>query len=234
MIIDERLKDWHKQKRAEGGHIAHAHSDDHKNRLDEKLTTIQAQSEILWECTWLHFEMVEKLAPIITEPNPKENISIMDSELLSLLSAMVRATFVVENEPPRVLEMNTPFETSARLLIGRGINVYHRPPQVNVTIISAAQAGKPDSKGNFPTADEAGEISNSSGRMKYQDATGNLAVSFKNISLTGMKGTRESLIGERFCLLYESAIKVGDFTFNAQARSLPVSVQVSKDDNMEF
>jgi len=223
-IIDRRLEEWPREQPPEGGLIADARSDDHRNRLEEELLKIQEECGAFWECTSQYLEMVRRLAAIITEPNSKEKISVLKSELMSLLSNVVRATFVVEKEPPHALKMNTHFTTSVRFLIGNEVDVYNHPPQVKVFIINEDEPGSE----NFPSGEEARVLWQhidpawrSNGSKKFQLATGKLVVSFEKVSLTEIEWTRGSPVGRRFSLLFMAIIRVGNFHFSARARSLP-------------
>ena len=78
----------------------------------------------------------------------------------------------------------------------------------------------------------SGEILNNRQTMEYHQATGQLSVSFRNMSLKKIKraekkGT-ESVMDEKFALLFWSEFSIGngDFSYQVCAPSLPVVVIV--------
>lgn len=120
-----------------------------------------------------------------------------------------------------------------RLLVGGKLNVHMTPPQVKVTIISESQANillKSDKLGK--NGDASGEILNNTGTMEYQQTTRQLSVSFRNMQLKKIKraekkGT-ESVMDEKFSLLFQSQFSVGggELMFHVWTLSLPVVVIV--------
>lgn len=125
------------------------------------------------------------------------------------------------------------FTATVRLLVGGKLNVHMTPPQVKVTIISEAQANlllKNDKLSKH--SESSGEILNNTGTMEYQQATRQLAVSFRNMQLKKIKraekkGT-ESVMDEKFSLLFQSHFNVGggELMFQVWTLSLPVVVIV--------
>lgn len=125
------------------------------------------------------------------------------------------------------------FTATVRLLVGGKLNVHMNPPQVKVTIISESQANvllKNDKLGK--AGDTSGEILNNSGTMEYQQTTRQLSVSFRNMQLKKIKraekkGT-ESVMDEKFSLLFQSQFNVGggELVFQVWTLSLPVVVIV--------
>lgn len=80
--------------------------------------------------------------------------------------------------------------------------------------------------------DSSGEILNNTGTMEYQQATRQLSVSFRNMQLKKIKraekkGT-ESVMDEKFSLLFQSTFSVGggELVFHVWTLSLPVVVIV--------
>lgn len=134
------------------------------------------------------------------------------------------------------MKTNTRFTSTVRLLVGGKLNVHMSPPQVKVTIISEAQAIallRTERMGSSRSgADHSGEIVNNTGTMEYQQATRQLSVSFRNMILKKIKraekkGT-ESVMDEKFSLLFQSQFSVGggELVFQVWTLSLPVVVIV--------
>lgn len=125
------------------------------------------------------------------------------------------------------------FTATVRLLVGGKLNVHMTPPQVKVSIISEAQANILLKTEKFAQKNEgSGEILNNTGTMEYQQATKQLSVSFRNMQLKKIKraekkGT-ESVMDEKFSLLFQSAFSIGggELMFNVWTLSLPVVVIV--------
>ncbi|XP_003741491.1 signal transducer and transcription activator [Galendromus occidentalis] len=81
-----------------------------------------------------------------------------------------------------------------------------------------------------PTTEASGEIQNGNGNMEYNAASKLFSISFRNMSLKKIrraekKGT-ESVMDEKFCLLFQSVVKVGNLSFAVRTQSLPVVVIV--------
>ncbi|XP_022670376.1 signal transducer and activator of transcription 5A-like isoform X2 [Varroa jacobsoni] len=229
-IVDIELGNWQRaQQRAGNG-------EPFQNRLDQ----IQEWCEILAELIWKHLQQVQRFEVLI---NTMEKITVSPSgpalcdsltqlfgRIKLLLSALVCGTFVIEKQPPQVMKTNTRFSATVRLLVGGKLNVHMSPPQVKVSIISEAQAVVFARNEAYPSNEVSGEILNNIGAMEYHQATNQLSVSFRNMSLKKIKraekkGT-ESVMDEKFCLLFQSIVKVPEMTFAVQAQSLPVVVIV--------
>ncbi|CAA9998835.1 unnamed protein product [Nesidiocoris tenuis] len=141
-------------------------------------------------------------------------------------------TFVIEKQPPQVMKTNTRFTATVRLLVGGKLNVHMTPPHVKATIISEQQANALLKNEKAGKGDASGEILNNTGVMEYQVATRQLAVSFRNMQLKKIKraekkGT-ESVMDEKFSLLFSSQFSVGsgELMFQVWTLSLPVVVIV--------
>ncbi|KAF2881123.1 hypothetical protein ILUMI_25034 [Ignelater luminosus] len=166
-------------------------------------------------------------------PGVQDILPQLLAEITQLLSSLVTSTFIIEKQPPQVMKTNTRFTATVRLLVGGKLNVHMTPPQVKVTIISESQANillKNDKLGKGGEA--SGEILNNTGTMEYQQGTRQLSVSFRNMQLKKIKraekkGT-ESVMDEKFSLLFQSQFSVGggELMFQVWTLSLPVVVIV--------
>lgn len=102
-----------------------------------------------------------------------------------------------------------------------------------MSIISEAQANSLLKSDKMAKSGEAsGEILNNTGTMEYHQATRQLSVSFRNMQLKKIKraekkGT-ESVMDEKFSLLFQSQFSVGggELVFQVWTLSLPVVVIV--------
>ncbi|XP_028967482.1 signal transducer and activator of transcription 5A [Galendromus occidentalis] len=226
VIIDKHLADWQRAQQLAGN------GQPFGNNLNE----IQEWCEMLADIAWQHLQLVRRLEMLLTKmpttggASLKEKFSSLESQIKSILSALVSGSFVIEKQPPQVMKTNTRFQSTVRLLVGGRLNVHMSPPQVKVSIISEAQASTLARSESYPSNEVSGEILNSYGAMEYHQATRQLAVSFRNMSLKKIRRAEkkgsESVMEEKFCLLFQSVIKVANMTFYVQTRSLPVVVIV--------
>ncbi|XP_014206630.1 signal transducer and activator of transcription 5B isoform X2 [Copidosoma floridanum] len=227
-ILDDELIRWKRDQQLAGNGANFI------NNLD----AIQEWCETLAELIWLNRQQVkevERLKQRFTlEPAGVQDIlPNLNAQVTQLLSSLVTSTFIIEKQPPQVMKTNTRFTSTVRLLVGGKLNVHMTPPQVKVSIISEAQANsllKSDKMANKGEA--SGEILNNTGTMEYHQATRQLSVSFRNMQLKKIKraekkGT-ESVMDEKFSLLFQSQFSVGggELVFQVWTLSLPVVVIV--------
>ncbi|OQR70404.1 signal transducer and activator of transcription 5A-like [Tropilaelaps mercedesae] len=231
-IVDTELGNWQRGQQLAGN----------GQPIDNNLDKIQECCEVLAELIWRHLQHVhrleglintmESIMPISSGPALKDNLAQLKSRIKALLSNLVCGTFVIEKQPPQVMKTNTRFQATVRLLVGAKLSVHMSSPQVKVSIISEAQAVVTPQNGSdsYPAHEISGEILNNIGAMEYHQATKQLSVFFRNMSLKKIKRAEkkgsESVMDEKFCLLFQSMVKVADMTFSVQARSLPVVVIV--------
>ncbi|XP_014280381.1 signal transducer and activator of transcription 5B isoform X2 [Halyomorpha halys] len=226
-ILDEELIKWKREQQLAGNGA----------KFNNNLDTIQDWCENLAEINWLNRHQIKE-AERLKAKLPLDNQGVQDilpqlnAQITQLLSSLVTSTFVIEKQPPQVMKTNTRFTATVRLLVGGKLNVYMTPPQVKVTIISEAQANSLLKNEKVGKSDASGEILNNTGTMEYHTATRQLAVSFRNMQLKKIKraekkGT-ESVMDEKFSLLFSSQFSIGngELVFQVWTLSLPVVVIV--------
>ena len=171
-------------------------------------------------------------------PNQDTSVNILpelSDGLNVLLDQLVKSSFVIEKQPPQVeqcplhkqyeslilqvLKTNTRFSATIRLLVGTKLNVHMSPPVVTASIISESQANSLLRAGHTKKT-SSGDIVNNKQTMEYHQATGQLSVSFRNMSLKKIKraekkGT-ESVMDEKFALLFWSEFSIGNGEFHYQ------------------
>lgn len=103
--------------------------------------------------------------------------------------------------------------------MGTKLNVHMSPPVVTASIISESQANSLLRAGHTKKT-SSGDILNNKQTMEYHQATGQLSVSFRNMSLKKIKraekkGT-ESVMDEKFALLFWSEFSIGNGEFHYQ------------------
>ena len=126
------------------------------------------------------------------------------------------------------MKTNTRFSATIRLLVGTKLNVHMSPPVVTASIISESQANSLLRAGHTKKT-SSGDIVNNKQTMEYHQATGQLSVSFRNMSLKKIKraekkGT-ESVMDEKFALLFWSEFSIGNGEFHYQVRPYSMSLK---------
>ncbi|XP_072377045.1 signal transducer and activator of transcription 5B-like [Diabrotica undecimpunctata] len=227
-VLDEELIKWKRDQQLAGNGA------NFKSNLD----TIQEWCESLAELIWLNrqqtkeVERLKQRVPMVDPPVVADVLPHLLQEFTQLLSTLVTSTFIIEKQPPQVMKKNTRFTASVRLLVGGKLNVHMTPPQVKVTIISESQANMLLKNDKLGKNESSGELLNNIGTMEYQQSSRQLAVSFRNMQLKSIKRTEkkgsESVMDEKFSLLFQSQFSVGggELMFQVWTLSLPVAVIV--------
>jgi len=227
-ILDEELINWKREQQMHGNG---------KQFNPNKLDQIQEWCEQLAEIIWLNRHQIKecerhKSQVPIAAPGGVDMLPTLNSHITRLLSSLVTSTFIIEKQPPQVMKTNTRFTSTVRLLVGGKLNVHMTPPQVRVSIISEAQANALLKNDQMNKGDQSGEILNNTGTMEYHQSSRQLSVSFRNMQLRKIKraekkGT-ESVMDEKFSLLFQSQFSVGggELVFQVWTLSLPVVVIV--------
>ena len=207
-VLDDELIHWKRAQQLSGNGVP----------FDNNLDQIQEWCEVLAEVIWANRQQMKRIADMcqqlpLDSNGYTEQLSNLTKQITSLLSNLVTSTFIIEKQPPQVMKTNTRFTSTVRLLVGGKLNVNMTPPQVKVTIISEAQANAMLKNDKVSTGDYSGEILNNSGTMEYHSASRQLSVNFRNMQLRKIKraekkGT-ESVMDEKFSLLFQSQFKVG-------------------------
>ncbi|XP_074031027.1 signal transducer and transcription activator Stat92E isoform X1 [Leptinotarsa decemlineata] len=227
-VLDEELIKWKREQQLAGNGAI----------FNSNLDTIQEWCESLAELIWLNRQQIKEVERLkqrvpLDPPGVADVLPHLLQDFTQLLSTLVTSTFIIEKQPPQVMKTNTRFTATVRLLVGGKLNVHMTPPQVKVTIISESQANlllKNDKLGK--SGESSGEILNNTGTMEYQQNSRQLSVSFRNMQLKKIKraekkGT-ESVMDEKFSLLFQSQFSVGggELMFQVWTLSLPVVVIV--------
>ncbi|KAI1290153.1 Signal transducer and activator of transcription 5A [Halotydeus destructor] len=229
-VLDEELIKWKRGQQLSGNGLSY----------DNNLDKIQEWCETLADLIWQNRSQLRKVENFCAQvpmnnaaPNQvsiPERLVHLNNQVTTLLSSLVTSTFIIEKQPPQVMKTNTRFTSTIRLLVGGRLNVHMSPPTVKVSIISENQANAL-LKNDKITTDSSGDILNAVGTMEYHQATKQLSVNFRNMQLRKIKraekkGT-ESVMDEKFALLFQSTFKVGgELAFQVWTLSLPVVVIV--------
>ncbi|CAN8013237.1 unnamed protein product [Ixodes persulcatus] len=210
-VLDDELIKWKRAQQLGGNGTPF------DNNLDQIQEWCEALSEIIWQ-NRQQIKRVEHLAaqvPIGSASSIGERFTALNAQVTNLLSSLVTSTFIIEKQPPQVMKTNTRFTATVRLLVGGKLNVHMTPPQVKVSIIrhvTPVLLLQKNGCGIF-LREASGDILNNTGTMEYHQATRQLSVSFRNMQLRKIKraekkGT-ESVMDEKFSLLFQSQFKVG-------------------------
>ena len=129
------------------------------------------------------------------------------------------------------MKTNTRFTATVRLLVGGILNVHMAAPSVTVSIVSEGQANQLllSQSETKRTDFNAGDILNGTGTMEYQNSTKQVSATFRNLQLkkikrTEKKGTTESVMDEKFSVIFWTDFTVGELKFQLWTLSLPVVV----------
>jgi len=203
------------------------------------LDTLQEWCEGLADIIWQLRQQVRQLenlrTKLITDPQNNDiNLQELLASVTELLSNLVTGTFVIEKQPPQVMKTNTRFTATVRLLIGGVLNVHMAEPAVSVSIVSESQANQllTSAAGIQKKREDysSGDILNSQGTMEYHGASKQVSVSFRNLQLKKIKRTEkkgtESVMDEKFSVLFWTEFTVSELKFQLWTFSLPVVVIV--------
>ncbi|XP_071451764.1 signal transducer and activator of transcription 5B isoform X2 [Hetaerina americana] len=226
-VLDVELTRWKREQQLAGNGAL----------FNSNLDAIQEWCESLAELIWLNRQQIKEAEHLkqklkLDQEGMVNLLPTLNAQITQLLSQLVTSTFIIEKQPPQVMKTNTRFTSTVRLLVGGKLNVHMTPPQVKVTIISEAQANALLKSDKMAKGEASGEILNNTGTMEYHQATRQLSVSYRNMQLKKIKraekkGT-ESVMDEKFSLLFQSNFSVGggELVFQVWTLSLPVVVIV--------
>jgi len=136
------------------------------------------------------------------------------------LSELLSASFIVENQPPQVMKLVTRFPSSVTLslLVGNQLNVQMTSPEVTTCIISESQAEKLNKSVDAKVI-SGGDIVNGKSKLEFNRDVRRLRAEFRSMQLKRIKRADkkggvapDSVMEEKFCLLFESVVTVGDLS----------------------
>jgi signal transducer and activator of transcription 5B len=201
------------------------------------IEVIQEWCEGLADIIWSLKQQVKQLQTLRDKIQDPQNPDVKPNllmEITTLLYNLVKSTFIIEKQPPQVMKTNTRFTATVRLLVGGTLNIHMAAPAVTVSIVNENQAYQLlASSSNTQIRKEdfnSGDILNGTGTMEYHNTTRQVSVSFRNLQLKKIKRTEkkgtESVMDEKFSVLFWTEFHVGELEFQLWARSLPVVVIV--------
>ncbi|XP_037912152.1 signal transducer and transcription activator isoform X3 [Hermetia illucens] len=222
-VINE-LKNWQRSQ-ALGGN-----GQPYKDNLDEIQDWIEGLLEIITAARGVITKMLSYWEQYIGDS--KTILEGFVRQVMHLQESLIISSFIVEKQPPQVMKTNTRFASTVRWLIGQQLGVSAANPQVECLILSEAQAQRYFSQRpmNDCPPHSSGEITNNSSSMEFQPQSRHFTASFRNMQLKKIKraekkGT-ESVMDEKFSLLFYTTTSYGDYRIRAWTLSLPVVVIV--------
>merc|ERR1711884_832954 len=229
LVLEKELLTWQREQQMAGNGY---------NMNDSRsIEVIQEWCEGLADIIWSLKQQVKQLQTLRDKIQDPQNPDVKPNllmEITTLLYNLVKSAFIIEKQPPQVMKTNTRFTATVRLLVGGQLNVHMASPQVSVSIISEAQANlllkAPNQSQKRKEDYNSGEILNGQGNMEFHAATRQVSVTFRNLQLkrirrTEKKGT-ESVMEEKFSVLFWTEFQVGELKFQVWTLSLPVVVIV--------
>lgn len=231
VVLDQELISWKRDQKLAGNGYP----------LDNrKLDRLQEWCEGLADVIWTMRQQVRQFeglrAKMTHDPQHDNtvNIQALLAKITELLSNLVTGTFVIEKQPPQVMKTNTRFTATVRLLVGGVLNVHMEAPAVSVSIVNEHLAnqllGSPSRNPKKKEDFSSGDILNNQGAMEYHAATRQVSCSFRNLQLKKIKRTekkgQESVMDEKFSVLFWTEFQVSELKFQLWTFSLPVVVIV--------
>ncbi|XP_052803181.1 signal transducer and activator of transcription 5B-like isoform X2 [Mya arenaria] len=228
-VVDEELITW---KRRQQLALNGAPFD------SSMIDIIQGWCESLADLIWRNRVQILRVDSLRTQlpidvPDGYTDIQPELNQLVTgLLSSLVTSTFIVEQQPPQVLKKDARFSATVRLLVGGKLNLNMFPPRVKATIINEQQARGLLQSDESRRQQKCGDILNNEGQMDFHNATGQLSIVFRNMSLKNIKRADRrgaevhTVAEEKFCLHFTSEFNVGGNELKFQTLSLPVIVTV--------
>ncbi|CAH1775759.1 unnamed protein product [Owenia fusiformis] len=227
-VLEEELIKWKRHQQLAGNGAP----------FDCNLDQLQSWCESLADIIWSNRQQIKQVEslrahlPIDIPPHVPDLLPNLNTTITGLLSSLVTSTFIIEKQPPQVLKTQARFQSNVRLLVGGNLNVHMNPPAVKASIINEEQAKALLRNDSNISGENSGEILNSQGTMEYNQATQQLSIAFRNMSLRRIKradrrGT-EAVTEEKFSILFQSSFTVGagELVFKVWTLSLPVAVIV--------
>ncbi|XP_021955886.1 signal transducer and activator of transcription 5B isoform X2 [Folsomia candida] len=226
-IFQEKLFVWkfQQQKAANGFAAVNPVS------LDKVQIYLENLAELLWKSRQQVQEM-ERLRLRNAVFNDVE-CDVLLEDLVTLITNLLNAAFLVEEQPPQVMKKGNKFPTAPKvtLLIGNlHIHMSSPFPQVTTCIIREDQARTLSTSEKLVTAMS---VINDKVNLEVNGSTRRLSAKFATLQLREIKraerrgsgnNSSESVMEEKLCFLFESWLHVGDLKLRVRTLSMPVVV----------
>nr|DAA79942.1 TPA_inf: signal transducer and activator of transcription B [Anopheles melas] len=224
LVYNKYIFEWHKTQMFPEVRSTNAYS------LDEIQTWYESLAAIMWNTKdQIHLTMKSQLREHVSQEINSDLWKVM-KDVKDFIKLLLQKAFIVENQPPQVMKMNTRFCATVRLLIDNALIMKIGNPKVTVSIISEAQAQQFQNT-NAAADCSAGEIENNIGSLQYQLSNKFLA-NFSNMRLKkinrGSRKLNKRVVDEKFALLFQSTftLEQEELTVTVWTLSLPAVVIV--------
>jgi signal transducer and activator of transcription 5B len=109
--------------------------------MEVNLDMIQGWCEKLAETIWhtreqIHLASKYKKQVNVVEQNLPDDLPMLEEDVKTLLIKFITSSFVIEEQPPQVIQIHTRFNSTLRLLVGNTLNIKMNNPLVTVSIVS--------------------------------------------------------------------------------------------------
>ena len=224
--IMNNLMVWKKEQQLSGNGFQMTQSLDPIQKWCEDLVGIVLTSR-------QHIQKIEALKQTLKD-NFYSEVGTMQlkNEVEELLTKLVTETFIVQKQPSQVMRTNTKSEASVALLAGASLRIHEVSPRVTVSIISETEAKDLQRNPTKTPKSLAGEIINSQSVMKLDKVTGCVKANFPNLKIKNIRRSEkskrkvDSVVEEKFFLLFNTDIHVIGATYNVWTLTLPLAVVV--------
>ncbi|XP_053409133.1 signal transducer and activator of transcription 5B-like isoform X2 [Mercenaria mercenaria] len=228
IVVDELIAWKQKQKLSYNG----ASFD--TTMIDVLQKWCESLADLIWRNRMqiIEVDLLRQQLPIPIPVDASDGVTDLQPELnrtvTALLERLVTNALIVEHQPPQVVKKETGFTATVRLLVGGKLSLHLTPPRVQATFISEQQARNVIQNGAVRLDQKFGDILNNEGKMDYQKHSGQLSVTFRNMSLQSIKRAdkkkTERVAEEKGCICFSSNFSVGgnELQFHVWTLSLPV------------
>ena len=184
----------------------------------------------------IHHE-IRKFKEICPQMNDYTNfIQTLQHKLPQLLIQVVNRSFIVDHQPPQVLRKDIKFEATVSILVGKAVNVPTFLPKVTAFIINERQARRIHEGQDIKTIKKCGVLKNNEATVELLQC-GTLSAKFKNLAVQNVerqtRQTKKRITEEKFCLVFETQIKIGNFEVEKPLRVLSVPVIINSNVSQE-
>ncbi|XP_029450739.1 signal transducer and activator of transcription 6 [Rhinatrema bivittatum] len=194
------------------------------------LDAIQERCEGLFD---VYLQLPQELTKAASELGV-EHFRGVPERLNNSLCALVKSSFLVENQPPQVPKTQTKFQASVRFLLGPKLfNASAKMPVIKASVVTEKQARDlVRSPGGEPWSENTGEVVNNMAPLELNITSKTCRAIFKNLLLKKIKRCErkgsESVTEEKCAILFSTDVSLNahNVTFHLQALSLPLVVIV--------
>ncbi|XP_055308970.1 signal transducer and activator of transcription 5A-like, partial [Sitodiplosis mosellana] len=236
-LLENRLGKWKRDQVLAGYGDSGAKSSnlhDNNPHLKTALDEIQAQFEDLFECVWTTRILLKAIQDCHDQWQCSDPLEAkLASDITIIQQKLICSSFVVE-EQPQVIHFDAKFQATVRLLLPKFVTVDPNISSVSACLLSATQVQRQQEQW-APLNENSGGIAM---KMNFGFSIlqqNRLICDLRHMKLKNIdrppKGANESVMDEKFAILFECKLLIKNTPFNIWTTSLPVTVatNVSQD-----